>query len=237
MYIRAVSTLFGLSFAALATACAGQLPEPIYRNQVDQLFPDAEASTGGEITPPGDTAATTDATDATAATDASATADGPALGVPVDVAAGVAPPETSAETAHQLHVLAGHCAARLNGHRSTAETVSIIQGIIGGIGGVTGGVGSALAVAHISPDVDTAMGVMGSVGAGVTFVGNLILGFVANPLEEARLHGLGLRSWEMAVALQEAHADASAVQLSLERCAQDLGPEVHLIGSGEPYAE
>lgn len=207
--------------AALAlTACAGTLPDPIYANQVDAYFPDEGETTGAE----GEVAEGIDAT--------------PEGSPPEAAVPEAAPAARSADTAHQLRVAAGHCAARLNGHRSTAETVSILQGIIGGIGGVTGGVGSALAVVHFdSPDINTAMGVMGSIGAGITFVGNLILGFVANPLEEARRQGLGLRSWEMAVELQLAHADAAAVQASLDRCTQDLAPETHLVGEGEAYSE
>lgn len=141
-------------------------------------------------------------------------------------------------SAHELRLQAGHCAARLNGHRSTAETVSIIQGIISGIGGVTGGVGGALSVVHFdSPDINTAMGVMGSIGAGITLVGNFVLGLLANPLEEVRLQGLGLRSWELAVELQLAHGDRVAVSQSLLRCASHQGPETHVVGSGEAYSE
>ncbi len=143
-----------------------------------------------------------------------------------------------AESAHTLHVAAGHCAARLNGHRSTAESVSVVQGIISGIGGLTGGVGGALAVVDLnSPDINTAMGVMGSIGAAITVVGNFVLGFVANPLEELRRHGLGLRSWDLAVELELAHGDADAVRASLERCAADEGPPTHVTPEGEPYSE
>jgi hypothetical protein len=222
------SIVWASLFVALATGCAGVLPDPIYANQVEEYFPDAEPAASASPTSD-DTTAGAEATEAPTATDVTAALEG------TDAAP---PPVRSPETAHELRVAAGHCAARLNGHRSTAETVSIIQSIISGIGGVTGGVGSALAVVHFdSPDINTAMGVMGSIGAGITFVGNLVLGIVANPLEEARRQGLGLRSWEMAVELQIAHADAEAVRASLERCTLDLAPEMHVVGLGEPYSE
>lgn len=140
--------------------------------------------------------------------------------------------------AHALHLEAGHCAARLNGHRSTAETVSVIQGILSGIGGATGGVGGALAVVPLDdPDINTAMGVMGSIGAAITVVGNLILGFVANPLEELRLHAQAERSWELAIELELAHGDAEAIRASLARCVADEAPPTHVAGEGEPYSE
>lgn len=143
-----------------------------------------------------------------------------------------------AESAHALHVAAGHCAARLNGHRSTAESVTVVQGILSGIGGLTGGVGGALAVVDLnSPDLNTAMGVMGSIGAAITVVGNFVLGFVASPLEETRRHGLGLRSWDLAIELALAHGDAEAVRASLDRCAADEGPPTHVAPEGEPYEE
>lgn len=143
-----------------------------------------------------------------------------------------------AESAHALHIAAGHCAARLNGHRSTAESVTVVQGILSGIGGLTGGVGGALAVVDLnSPDLNTAMGVMGSIGAAITVVGNFVLGFVANPLEETRRHGLGLRSWDLAIELALAHGDADAVRASLDRCAADEGPPTHVAPEGEPYSE
>lgn len=219
MHARALSLI---ALALLTFACAGTLPEPIYANQVDAYFP--EPTEGGT------------AADTTAETPI----DTPVV-TPVDEEVNPSAPSTTtvdADTQRQLRAEAGHCAARLNGHRSTAETVSIIQGIIGGIGGVTGGVGSALTAVHFdSPDINTAMAVMGSVGAGITFVGNLILGFVASPLEELRRQGLGLRSWELAVELQLAHADTDAIRASLQRCTQDLGPEQHVAGSGEAFGE
>jgi hypothetical protein len=75
-----------------------------------------------------------------------------------------------------------------------------------------------------------------SIGAGITFVGNLILGFVANPLEELRRQGLGMRSWEMAVELQLAHADASAIEGHLAHCIADEAPTPHLVGEGRAYS-
>jgi hypothetical protein len=215
-------SMFSLALLLSLAGCAGTLPDPIYANEVDTFFPEEEV----------EAPTTTEGSEMTA--DASADV-ATTQGTPPEP---TAPPTTDAETRHRLHALAGHCAARLNGHRSTAETVSIIQGIIGGIGGVTGGVGSALAVVHFdSPDINTAMAVMGSVGAGITFVGNLILGFVANPLEEIRRQGLGLRSWEMAVELQLAHADTAVIESHLQHCVADEGPTPHLTGEGEPYAE
>lgn len=159
---------------------------------------------------------------------------------PDDAAAGgdaASEPATDTGT-HALRVEAGHCAARLNGHRGTAETVSVIQAIISGIGGATGGVGGALAVVPLdNPDINTAMGVMGSVGAAITVVGNFILGLVANPLEELRLHAQAQRSWELAVELQLAHGDAEAVRASLARCTADEAPPTHVAGTGDAFTE
>lgn len=147
-------------------------------------------------------------------------------------------PDGEDEVVHARHVGAGHCAARLNGHRGTAESVSIVQGIVSGFGGVTGGVGSALALVHFdSPDIATAMGVMGSIGAGITMVGNFVLSLVANPLEELRRHDLGSRSWDLAIELSLAHADGAAIDDALGRCARDEAPEAHVVGEGEPYSE
>jgi hypothetical protein len=175
----------------MTAGCAGTLPEPVYANQVEAFFPEAEAQ---------------DAPDA--------------------------------EAHHRLRVSAGHCAARLNGHRDTAESVSIVQGIISGIGGATGGVGGALSVVHFSStDINTAMGVMGSIGAAITVVGNFVLSLVANPLEELRRHDLGLRSWELAIELALAHGDADAIDQSLTRCAADEAPPSHLAGEGAAYSE
>lgn len=142
-------------------------------------------------------------------------------------------PEGQAEVREQ----AERCAARLNGHRDTAEVVMIIQSIISGIGGAVGGVGGALAAVDFgNPDITTAMGVMSSIGGGITVVGNAIIGFFANPLEEMRLHSLGLRSWEVAVELRYGGGAPGAIAETLGRCAEDQAPPVRLVGEGPGFS-
>lgn len=146
-------------------------------------------------------------------------------------------PAAVAEAAQrQVRREAERCAQRLNGHRETAEIVSIIQGAISGVGGLTGGVGGALAAVDFGdPDITTAMGVMSSIGGGITVVGNLILGFLANPLEELRQHSLGQRSWEIAIELQYGGAEPEAVVSMLRRCSEGLPPPVRVAGEGEAF--
>ena len=238
------------SAAALASTiligCAGALPEPIYANQVDEYFPEEPAAPASAEEPsddvagddaaavPGDDAATEDATatteDAAVATDDAAVAPD----------AGAVAPETlapEAVAAASFRAEAEQCAARLNGHRDTAEVVSIIQGIISGVGGAAGGAGGALsAIDFGNPDITTAMGVMASIGAGVTLVGNFIIGLLANPVEELRRHGDAQRSWELAIELRYANADPDAIRESLLRCTRDEAPPVRTAGSGEPFS-
>jgi hypothetical protein len=129
------------------------------------------------------------------------------------------------------------CAARLNGHRSDAEVVTILQGIISGIGGAAGGVGGVLsAIDFQDPDLTTAMGVMSAVGAGVTLVGNLVIGLIANPQESARRQAEGRRSWDTAVELRYANGDPAAIREALERCTRDEPPPSRAAGAGQPFS-
>jgi hypothetical protein len=142
-----------------------------------------------------------------------------------------------AEAQRAVREEARQCAARLNGHRSTAETTSILQGIISGFGGVVSGVGGALsAIDFGNPDITTAMGTMSAIGAGITLIGNLIIGFVGNPVEELRRHGDAQRSWEVAIELDAANGDPTAVRESLERCQEDLPPPARVEGSGPAFS-
>lgn len=141
-----------------------------------------------------------------------------------------------AESRRAVRDEARQCAARLNGHRSSAEVSSIITAIISGVGGATSAVGGVMAAIDFGdPDITTAMGVMGSIGAGVTLIGNLIMGFVANPLEELRLHSLGQRSWEVAVELRYADGEPEAIRASLVRCQEDEAPPARVEGTGPAF--
>ncbi|AKF09424.1 hypothetical protein [Sandaracinus amylolyticus] len=143
-------------------------------------------------------------------------------------------PDAEAQRAMSLE--ARRCAAHLNERRSDAEVVSIIQATISGIGGATSGVGGALAAVDFGdPDITTAMGVMSSIGAGVTLVGNFIIGLLANPLEELRLHGQGQRSWEIALQLRDGGGDPELIRASLVRCTEDQAPPVRATGSGPAF--
>lgn len=131
---------------------------------------------------------------------------------------------------------AERCARRLNGHRGDAEAVLVVQGLVNGVGGATGAVGGVLAAVDLNdPDVTTAMGVMASIGAGISLVGNLFLGLLANPQEELRRHGLGERSWSVAVELQSAGSDPEAVRTALQRCARDEAPPARVEGTGDTF--
>lgn len=231
-----------LAVASLPTiGCAGTLPEPIYANQVEEYFPDPERDDGAEdrgeeaeataagVPSEGDLAGG----EAPAATEPSTGAEAIAeTGAPVIPA----PAAVAEEAQREVRREAERCAERLNGHRETAEIVSIIQAIISGVGGLTGGVGGALAAVDFgNPDITTAMGVMSSIGGGITVVGNMILGFLANPLEALRQHSLGQRSWDIAVELQYGGAQPEAVMSMLRRCADDQPPPVRVAGQGEAF--
>jgi hypothetical protein len=182
--------------AVLSLGCAGQLPTPVYANELDAHFPESGAPTGGGE-------------------------------------AGSAAVARDDETSAAIHTEAVRCADRLNDHRGTAEVVSILQAIISGVGGATSTVGGIFAAVDLGdPDLRTAMGAMSSAGAGVVLVGNLILGLVANPLEELRRSGEGRRSWDLAVELQYAGAPPESVRGSLARCVEDQGPPVRVVGAG-----
>lgn len=142
-----------------------------------------------------------------------------------------------AEATRAVRLEAETCAARLNGHRSSAETVSLIQAILSTFTGVTSGVGGVLSAVDLgNPDITTAMGAMSAAGAAVGLAGNLIIGFLANPLEEQRLHAQGLRSFELAVELRYGGADAETVRQSLTRCTHDEAPPIRTTGSGPAFS-
>lgn len=226
-----------LVLVVLTSACAGTLPEPIYQNQVDTYFPPdsgGEVATDGAVTEPAPEV-TPEGVVADGTVDGTSPAETPETTVATEEASAVDVGEE--EEMLTLRHAAELCAARLNGHRDTAEIVSIFQGIISGFGGATSGVGGVLsAIDFGNKDITTAMGVMSSIGAGITLIGNLIIGLVANPLEETRRHGLGLRSWELAVELQYGHADEEAIRSSLERCSVDEGPPVRVVGAGVAFS-
>lgn len=141
------------------------------------------------------------------------------------------------ESEGEMREEAEECAARLNGHRSTAEITSILQGIINGIGGAASSAGGVLgAVFNDDTTVTTAMGTMSAIGSGLTLIGNLIIGFVGNPVEELRRHGDAQRSWEMAVELDAANGDQAAVRQHLERCQRDEAPPVRVEGTGPAFS-
>lgn len=212
-------------------------------NQVDEYFPDPERVAGPEA--PGAEEAEATAAEAIPEQPDLAGGEEPATTEPGTEAEAMAetgapvipePAEVAAEAHREVRREAERCAERLNGHRESAEIVSIIQAIISGVGGVTGGVGGALAAVDFgNPDITTAMGVMSSIGGGITVVGNMILGFLANPLEELRQHSLGQRSWEIAVELQYGGAEPEAVMSMLRRCAEDQPPPVRVAGQGEAF--
>lgn len=226
------SRLALLASLTMWTGCAGTLPEPIYANQVDAYFPadgavpietgeDDEAAVGDVTTSP-EGAGEALPPEPTPETDATSPGEVPAIAAVPNL---------------NLRVAAEDCAARLNDHRSTAETVSIIQGVISGFGGAVGGAGGVLsAIDFGNRDITTAMGVMSSIGAGITLIGNLIIGLLANPLEELRLRALGARSWELAVELQFGHADPEAIHASLVRCAADEPPPTRTVGEGPAFS-
>ncbi len=215
----------------LLPACAGTLPEPIYANQVDGYFP-ADGAVAIEMEEGEGDVAEGDlsgegAVDVAEGAEVADVAEG-------EEVADVAPPPAAGP---DLHEAARLCAARLNGHRESAEVVSILQAIISGVGGAASGVGGVFAAIDFGdPDLTTAMGVVASVGAGITLIGNLIIGFAANPLEELRLRAQAERSWQLAVELQFAHGDPSAVHENLMRCANDEAPPVRVVGEGEPFS-
>ncbi|MBN8615691.1 MAG: hypothetical protein J0L92_34165 [Deltaproteobacteria bacterium] len=185
-----------LVVALVSIGCAGQLPTPLYANELDAHFPESGQPTGG--------------------------GEGGSAAVPRDDA-----------TSAAIHAEAVRCADRLNDHRGTAEIVSILQAILSTVGGVTSTVGGIFAAVDLGdPDLRTAMGAMSSAGAGVVLVGNLVLGLLANPLEELRRASDGRRSWDLAIELQYAGAPPDAVRASLTRCVEDQGPPVRVVGAG-----
>lgn len=226
--LRALTSLL----LTLLAGCAGTLPEPIYGNQIDGYFPaDGAVAIESEEEPPIGVAGEDVASEDGSSGEVVDGDDAPAEGVeaPDVAAAPAADPD--------LHEAARLCAARLNGHRESAEVVSIIQAIISGVGGAASGVGGVFAAIDFGdPDLTTAMGVVASVGAGITLIGNLIIGFAANPLEELRLRAQAERSWQLAVELQFAHGDPSAVHENLMRCANDEAPPTRVVGEGEPFS-
>jgi hypothetical protein len=234
--IPAAHLCVGLALCVLLPACAGTLPEPIYGNQVDGYFP-ADGAVAIEMDEPSESLATGEGE----------VGEGPREeGIVEGEVDGEAEVETGVEASDEavvaaadgdLHEAARLCAARLNGHRESAEVVSILQAIISGVGGAASGVGGVFAAIDFGdPDLTTAMGIVASVGAGITLIGNLIIGFAANPLEELRLRAQAERSWQLAVELQFAHGDPSAVHENLMRCASDEAPEARVVGEGEPFS-
>jgi hypothetical protein len=147
------------------------------------------------------------------------------------------PDVPDAEARRAVRHQAQLCAGRLNGHRSSAEVVSLIQSIISAIGSAAGTVGGIFSAVDLgNPDLRTVMGAVASGGAGIVLVGNLIIGFAANPLEETRLHTQGMRSWELAVELRYADGSTDAIHESLVRCEHDEAPPIRVVGSGVQFS-
>lgn len=146
-------------------------------------------------------------------------------------AAGAADPE-----AQGTRTAAEQCAARLNHHRSVAQVGGILQALFSGVGGVASGVGGVLsAIDFDDRGITTAMGILGAAGAGVTLIGNLIVGLVANPAKELRLHAQGTRSWDVAVELRYGGGNPQAIREALGRCVKDEGPPLRVVGTGPSF--
>lgn len=131
---------------------------------------------------------------------------------------------------------AERCAQRLNARRANAELTNVLSATLSSFGGLTSGVGGVFsAIDFGDPDLRTAMATTASIGAGVTLIGNLVLGLVGNPLEELRLRGLGARSWDLAIELELAGAEPESVRAHLARCSRDEGPPARVVGSGPAF--
>lgn len=220
-----------MSLVALAIGCGYTLPEPIYANQVEEYFPEPTAPDATEVAP--EAPAPEVALEVPAPEVPAPAAPAPAAPAP----AAPAPEAPAADVQLEVRAAAEECAARLNGRRGSAEVVGLIQSILSGFGGLASGVGGVFsAIDFGNPDITTAMGITASAGAGITLIGNFVLGFFASPLEELRLHSQGLRSWELAVELRYAGAPPEAVRESLERCGRDEGPPVRTPGAGTAFS-
>ncbi len=127
------------------------------------------------------------------------------------------------------------CAARLNAHRTKAKIGGILQGLFSGVGSIAGGTGGVLAAVLDDDGVRTAMGVLGAAGAGVTLIGNLVIGLALNPVKELRLHSDAAKSWNVAVELKYGNGTPTAIREALGRCARDEGPPTRVEGTGSTF--
>lgn len=138
--------------------------------------------------------------------------------------------------AQATRTAAEQCATRLNGHRTTAKVGGILQAIFSGVGGVAGATGGVLsAIDFDDRSITTAMGILGAAGAGVTLIGNLVVGLVANPVKALHLHSEGSRSWDVAVELRYSGGSPQAIKEALGRCAKDEGPPIRVVGTGAAF--